>query len=392
MNTSYKRIVFSTALGILGLMLLGVFVAYSGGNPSGLPKIVLRNFNPQAGFHYNMYCINHALYACERSKRELVVLLDSGLYKEDRPQFITDNPYYNKHDWFSYYFDPINQTDKPLSYWKKWATWHPSAKVITPADFKPGLAHTSSWMKGCSVNVFSAASLDTSLSIEHRAREFHRIWHQYFKLRPHIQKMVDDFKQKHDFPNKYVITLHYRGTDKYDNSTGNEDGPEHPPYEFCSALVKKVIRESGYPLSDVVTFVATDEQPFVEHMKKANVNAVFIDAMRSNMSTSGLNLDFSRCGKGVIDSTPESKIYNELITQSVHRGMQDKSNYIKGRDVLVDAILLGSGNIFIKSRGNVSNQASWIGGPKMESLDLVDEFNAYKKRSISGDDWRMIYD
>jgi hypothetical protein len=58
----------------------------------------------------------------------------------------------------------------------------------------------------------------------------------------------------------------------------------------------------------------------------------------------------------------------------------------------VDAILLGSGNIFIKSRGNVSNQASWIGGPKMESLDLVDEFNAYKKRSISGDDWRMIYD
>lgn len=72
--------------------------------------------------------------------------------------------------------------------------------------------------------------------------------------------------------------------------------------------------------------------------------------------------------------------------------MPDKSNYIKGRDVLVDAILLGSGNIFIRSRGNVSNQASWIGGPAMESIDLVNEFNAYKKKSGSSDDWKTIYD
>jgi hypothetical protein len=115
---------------------------------------------------------------------------------------------------------------------------------------------------------------------------------------------------------------------------------------------------SGCQLSDVITFIATDEQPLIEHMKKAGVTAVFTNAIRSNMSTSGLNLDFSRCEHGVIDDTPESKIYNELITQSVHRDMQDKSNYIKGRDVLVDAILLGSGNVFIKSRGNVNNQAA----------------------------------
>ncbi len=385
MNPSYKKIVSSNALiSILGLIFLGILVVYSNEGLSGSPKLVLRNFNPQAGFHYNMYCIHHALYACERSTRELVVLFDSGLYKEDRSHFTADNPYYNKYDWLSYYFEPINQTNKPVSYWKKWAIWHPLAQGITPDDPKPVLAHTASWMRGCSIKVFKAASLDTSLNKEHRAQEFHRIWHQYFKLRPHIQKMVDDFKRKHDFANKYVITLHYRGTDKYGHAAGNEDGPEHPPYEFCSDLVKKVIKRSKCQLSDVVTFIATDEQPFIEHMKNAGVNAIFTDAIRSNMSTSDLNLDFSRCEHGVIDDTPESKIYNELITQSVHRGMQEKSNYVKGRDVLVDAILLGSGNIFIKSRGNVSNQAAWIGGPAMESIDLVDEFNAYKNRSKSG--------
>jgi hypothetical protein len=119
-------------------------------------------------------------------------------------------------------------------------------------------------------------------------------------------------------------------------------------------------------------------------MEKEDVNAVFIDAIRSDVNTSGLDLAAS--------GSSQSSIYNRLSTQSIHLGMPDKSNYIKGLDVLVDAILLGSGNTFIKSRGNVSRQACWIGGPKMRSVDLVSEFNAYKKRSVSGDDWKTIYD
>jgi hypothetical protein len=394
MSTPYKKFLSSTIFRIFILVILGIFAVYSNdSHHAGAPKIILRNFNSQAGFHYNIYCINHALYACEQSKKELVVLFDSGLYKEDRSHFTADNPYYNQHDWLSYYFEPINQTDKPLSYWKKWAARHPLTLPIASSELKKSvLDHTNSLIKKYAVRVFNSSSIDTSLEVKHRAQAFHRIWHKYFKLRPHIQKIVDDFKKEHDFANKYVITFHYRGTDKYDHKQGSEDGPEHPPYEFCSALVKKIIKKSGRPLSDIVTFIATDEQPFANHMKEAKVNAVFIDAIRSNTSTSNLSIDFSKCEQGVIDDTPESKLYNELITQSVHRGMPDKSNYIKGRDVLVDAILLGSGNVFIKSRGNVSNQASWIGGPTMESIDLVNAFKAYKKKSSSSNDWGTIYD
>jgi hypothetical protein len=395
MSKQYSKFLPSTVvLKISFLVILVTFAVYNNDSyHTGPPKVVLRNFNSQAGFHYNIYCINHALYACEQSKRELVVLFDSGLYKEDRPQFVVDNPYYNQYDWLSYYFEPINQTDKPLRYWKKWVTRHPLARSISSAELKqPVPEHTDSPTRKYKARVFDSSSIDTSLNVEHRAKEFHRIWHKYFKLRPHIQKIVDDFKHKHDFANKYVIALHYRGTDKYDHKQGSEDGPEHPPYEFCAALVKKIIKNSRKPLSDVVTFIATDEQPFVNYMKTAGVNAVFIDAIRSDTSTSSLSMDFSQCTQGVIDSTPESKIYNELITQSVHRGMPDKSNYTKGCDVLVDAILLGSSNTLIRSRGNVSNQAFWIGGPAIESMDLVDEFNAYKKKSESGNDWRAIYD
>ena len=393
----HHRKVASWIFVTLCIMMLSIFFAIRTSNYVETPTLLLRNWHPNGGFHFNIAIINHAISACEKSNHKLVVLLDSGLYKEDRPHFMADNPYYNKFDWFSYYFEPINQTDKPLPDWKKWVDHNPSMKSITPSELKqPMLGSTLSYKRRIAPKTFTYASIENFYGIENGedkyVEEFHRIWHQYFRLRPHIQEMVDDFKHEHDFANKYVITFHYRGTDKYNNKHGYEDDAEHPPYEFCSALVKKIIKKSGRPLRDVVTFVATDEQPFIEHMKKENVNAVFTDAIRSSVSTSGLDMDFSRCEQGEINVTQEGKVYNELIKQSVHRGMQDKSNYIKGRDVLVDAILLSSGNVFIKSRGNVSNQASWIGGPQMESVDLVDAFNAYKKKSQSGEDWRTIYD
>ena len=271
-----------------------------------------------------------------------------------------------------------------MSYWKKWIFRHPFAKVLTPTD-KDHLVKTT-W--GYSPKIFSLNSIKHyyafSSNPDHYTKEFHRIWHQYFKLRPHIQQMIDDFKHKHDFRNKYVITFHYRGTDKYKTSNAYEDNHEHPPYEFCLALIKKVIKKSGRPLSDIVTFIATDEQPFVDYIKKEHVNAVFLDAIRSNANTSDLKLPSSE--------NECYKVHGTLSSQSVHLGMPGKSGYIKGLDVLVDAVLLGSGNMFIKSRGNVSRQASWIGGPEMECIDLVNEFNAYKKMSRSGDDWKTIYD
>ena len=49
-------------LGIVVATILGLFIIYNGDYPSGAPKVVIRNFYPQAGFHYNIYCINQALY------------------------------------------------------------------------------------------------------------------------------------------------------------------------------------------------------------------------------------------------------------------------------------------------------------------------------------------
>ncbi len=133
----------------------------------------------------------------------------------------------------------------------------------------PFLART---LGGDSSQIFTVRSIKDYYAFDsnpdHDHQEFHRIWNQYFKLRPHVQKIVDDFKQKHNVANKCVITLHDIGTDKYNRPGVYEDNHEHSPYELCSDLVKKVIKDSGHSLSDIVTFVATDEQRFVAHRKK----------------------------------------------------------------------------------------------------------------------------
>ena len=77
------------------------------------------------------------------------------------------------------------------------------------------------------------------------------------------------------------------------------------------------------------------------------VNVVITDATRSNVNTSGLNIESSYC-----DTENESyhqedcKKFNEFKNNSIHKGMKDISPYKKGLDVLMDAYLLGKCDIF----------------------------------------------
>lgn len=141
MNPSYKKVVFYTALGMLSAMMLVTCIERGNGAPSAPKNVIVRNHR-DGGFFANIPIVTHLIHTCERSKQKLVILLDSGLYQEGWSHFTADNPCYNKYDWFSCYFEPINQTNKPVSYWEKWVTWHPLAQVITPNDLKPVISHS----------------------------------------------------------------------------------------------------------------------------------------------------------------------------------------------------------------------------------------------------------
>ncbi len=86
-----------------------------------------------------------------------------------------------------------------------------------------------------------------------REEAYHLI-QKYIHFRPHIQEKIEQFKQDY-FQDKFVIGLHYRGTDAPASS---------PPYEVCLKEVQKTIDALG--VSDYKIFIASDEQPFIDYM------------------------------------------------------------------------------------------------------------------------------
>ena len=85
-----------------------------------------------------------------------------------------------------------------------------------------------------------------------RERSFELI-QRYIKPKPHIQEKINAFYEKH-FKDKYVIGIHYRGTDKHWEA-------ENKSYEqVCNAILGDLTQHS-----DAIIFVATDDQKFLDY-------------------------------------------------------------------------------------------------------------------------------
>jgi hypothetical protein len=342
--------------------LVGAAMYYACSNKRGA-VLICRNYNPEGGYFWQMYNVVNMLYMAEKYGAKPVVIFDSGLYQENRPEFRSDIVSYDPNNWFHYYFEPINGTDKDQAHWQ--GLRH--LKQATPESLK----------KGGKTFEFVRKSLQ-SVSIRNSEREYNRLWKKYFKVRPHVQHMVQDFKRKHGLANKFIISCHYRGSDKLAALGTSENNPVHMPYEFVEGLIR---RELAHSKREAVVIIASDEQPFVDHMRASGLPIVAVDATRSDVNTSGLDIDTSKCIPRV-STTPECKILNNLITKSIHRGMSDVSNYKKGLEVLLDVLLMSEAEVFLQSRGNVSNWVRYM-NPRARTVDLVNEWHKHLKKQKS---------
>lgn len=143
---------------------------------------------------------------------------------------------------------------------------------------------------------------------------------KYIHVKPHIQKIVDDFIDT-NFSADYVIGVHYRGTDKV------AEAPQ-APYEIMTAHINRILSEC--PTGSPQIFVATDEQAFLEYIKKQYPGKIICNehAIRSNSAV------------------------------PVHLGCCE--NYKKGEDALVDCLLLSRCNSLIKTSSNLSLCSSYF--------------------------------
>lgn len=147
-------------------------------------------------------------------------------------------------------------------------------------------------------------------------------------IKPDINTYVSNFiSQK--FTDGYTIGVHYRGTDKVEGST--KESIRIPYGEFLKHLEQ-------YPSSSTI-FVATDEESFLEEMKQHfKKRVIFIDALRS--------------------------ANDDPVFQS-----HDHSGYQKGKEALIECLLLSRCDILIRTDSNLSHACRFF-SPKQKVIKL----------------------
>jgi hypothetical protein len=85
----------------------------------------------------------------------------------------------------------------------------------------------------------------------------HELISRYIRIKPYIQKKVDDFYNIH-FKGHYVLGVHYRGTDK------SAEAPRVSYESMCAAINEHLVRMRNQHLK---IFVASDELSFMEFVE-----------------------------------------------------------------------------------------------------------------------------
>ncbi|MBA3721520.1 MAG: hypothetical protein H0W88_03870 [Parachlamydiaceae bacterium] len=141
---------------------------------------------------------------------------------------------------------------------------------------------------------------------------------KYVHIKPHIQKEIDSYVAK-NFKHHYLIGVHHRGTDKF---------LEVPivPYEKTLKTLLEVI--NNLPRSKrnkLVIYIATDEMQFITYLQK-------------NLPYKIIYNDFARSDNGY----------------ALHASNRYTNNYEKGREALLDCILLSKCNLLIRPNSTLS--------------------------------------
>jgi hypothetical protein len=160
---------------------------------------------------------------------------------------------------------------------------------------------------------------------------------KYIRVKPEILEEIDSYVDSH-FKDSYIIGVHHRGTDKV---------TEWPliPYEQTIHTLNHIIR--NLPKSDVKRlkiYVATDDHYFLDH---------------------------------ILERFPYEIIYNDFARSKTSKPIHDhgltfySNNYQKGKEALVDCLLLSRCNILVHPGTSMLSIIASSFNPQMPDVNLL---------------------
>jgi hypothetical protein len=158
----------------------------------------------------------------------------------------------------------------------------------------------------------------------------HALIQKYIRIKQPILDEIEHFTKKH-FADSYIIGIHYRGTDKLIGEA------KRVPYEKMKIAIREAInailkeKKQKYRL-----FIATDEKPFLNYIRKN----FFCPIIYTNA-------------------------YRSLDDQPVHK--IEQSGYQKGKEALIDCLLLARCSFLIRTESNLSHTTEYF-NPNLPTL------------------------
>lgn len=240
----------------------------------------------------------------------------NGKYAGIEIQFEDAGCYYNPAkglNWWNYYFAPVkigNSNDKNI-------------KSYDCSELR---------------NYKSSVESNYRESKKEMPREVaNRILMRFFHLKPELQDKIDQFALQH-FSDQYVISMHYRGTDK----TGDVSQGYHAPRVSSETMIEQIRKHVAEKrLKDFKIFLASDEQAFVNIMEKTFPGKI-------------ITTDIKRSTNG--EPLHKSSAYNQDPFQT-------------GEGAIMDCWLLARGDVLIRTTSNLSLFSTYI-NPKMPVIDV----------------------
>mmetsp|Transcript_6294 Transcript_6294/g.15201 ORF Transcript_6294/g.15201 Transcript_6294/m.15201 type:complete len:428 (-) Transcript_6294:4-1287(-) len=175
---------------------------------------------------------------------------------------------------------------------------------------------------------------DEQFYLRHRTLA-HRMVSEYVRVRPELFREVERYVAE-NFNNKPVLGVHMRGTDKIASAGG---GPIVPAQEYHEYINDFLMSEA-----EGVVFVATDSLSLLEELKIL-VSDVYLPRILS---------------REVMRSSKKFKRKKERLEQNIFLDDTVKDNYQKGKDVVLDVLILSQATYFIHGASSVSEAVFWF--------------------------------
>lgn len=198
-------------------------------------------------------------------------------------------------DWFKYYFINLAMLDQGYD-----ATYRPGhvTRIRSISDLKlPGWCYHE-------------------LTVDHAAELFK----QSVAIRPEIVSAVDAYATKH-FSVRKILGIHFRGTDK------TVEAPR-VTWEYCEKTIRNYL--DHHPDTEAL-FVASDEAQFIRH-----ISSRFPD----------------------LEVIAHDDHYRSTEGKAIHALDSGGDNYLKGKDALVNSLLLSRCSAVIRSSSFLSAWSS----------------------------------